>query len=157
MPRGDHSSMWGGVCLPAWIGSRTPHWDPLSLVPRPQTGQRETGRRGWRCGEQSCPCCLHNPTGGLQSGLLCCSTLGNNNWCCGVALPASTAGSSGTPDLGGGASMQWMAHHLASLQPEAMLKSGPVNGHGWREQMTEDAGMWSRRRPARWNAGAEAH
>ena len=94
MPRGDHGSRWGGVCLPAWIGSRVPHWEPLSVVPRPQTGQRGTGRRGWRCGEQSCPRCLHTPPGGLQRGPLCCGTLGSNNWCCGMALPASTAGSS---------------------------------------------------------------
>ena len=144
MPRGDHSSRWGGVCLPAWIGSRVPHWEPLSLVPRPQTGQRGTGRRGWRCGEQSCPRCLHTPPGGLQRGPLFSGTLGSNNWCCGVALPASTAGSSGTPDLGGGAPRQWMAHHSASLQHEAALKSGPVHGHGWREQMTEGAGVWPR-------------
>ena len=74
-----------------------------------------------------------------KRGPLCCGTLGSNNWCCGVALPASTAGSSGTPDLGGGAPRQWMAHHSASLQHEAALKSGPVHGHGWREQMTEGA------------------
>ena len=130
------------LCLPAWIGNRAPHWEPLSLVPRPQTGQRGTGRRGWRCGEQSCPRCLHTSPGGLQRGLLCCGTLGSNNWWCGVALPASTAGSSRTPDLGGGAPRQWMAHHSASLQHEAALKSGPVHRHRWREQMTEGAGVW---------------
>ena len=73
-----------------------------SLVGAKAADRAARNRTSRRCGGQSCPRCLHTPPGGLQRGPPCSDTLGSSNWCCGVALPASTVGNSGTPDLGGG-------------------------------------------------------
>ena len=93
MLQGSHGSRWGGVCLPAWSGSRGPDWELLLLGPRPQTGQLRTGRRVWHCVEQSCPHCLRNQPGGLHRHQPCCDTQGRSSWCCVGALPASTSSS----------------------------------------------------------------